>query len=192
MTNNTREIAHSPLRCDGTTAKSIHGAGRRTWATAGAVTLGILCAGPAAAQSARELAGAWTLVSSDTINAEGRRTPTLGANPTGNLFFTDDGRFLWLLLSTDLPKFASNNRATGTPEENAAVVRGSIAVYGTYAVEGKDLLFNIEQSTFPNWRGTQQKRTITSFGSGELKWTNPAGSTGGVAELVFRRGAAGR
>jgi hypothetical protein len=156
-------------------------------AAAGLMCLCALFTGSASAQSARELAGVWTLLSSDTVNPDGRRTPTLGTNPTGNLIFTEDGHFLWLLLSKDLPKFASNNRATGTPEENAAVVRGSIAVYGTYSVVGTDLMFSIEQSTFPNWQGSRQKRTITTFTSGELKWINPAGSTGGVAELVFRR-----
>ena len=142
---------------------------------------------PAYAQSSRDLAGVWTLMSSDTVNPNGRRTPTLGANPTGNLIFTENGYFIWLLLSTDLPKFVSNNRATGTTEENAAVVRGSIAAYGTYSLTDKDLLFHIEQSTFPNWRGTQQKRTITNLTAGELKWTNPSASVGGVAELVFKR-----
>ncbi len=154
---------------------------------AGLMGLCTLFGGSALAQSARDLAGVWILLSSDTVNPDGRRTPTLGANPTGNLVFTENGRFIWLLLSADLPKFGSNNRATGTPDENAAVVRGSIAVYGTYSLVGKDLMFSIEQSTFPNWRGTKQKRTITNFTPGELKWTNPTGSTGGVAELVFRR-----
>jgi hypothetical protein len=162
------------------------------WMNSGIAALGFICvcalfAGSASAQSVRDLAGVWILLSSDTVTPDGRRTPTLGANPTGNLIFTEDGHFLWLLLSSDLPKFASSNRATGTAEENAAVVRGSIAVYGTFAVAGKDLIFSIEQSTFPNWRGSQQKRIIAALASGELKWTNPAGSTGGVAELVFRR-----
>ena len=156
-------------------------------AAVGLIWLCAFFAASAEAQSARELAGVWTLLSSDTIHPDGRRTPTLGAKPTGNLIFTEDGHFVWVLLNTELPAFASNNRANGTPEENAAVVRGSIAVYGTYSVAGKDLMFGIEQSTFPNWRGSQQKRTITTLTSGELKWTNPAGSTGGVAELVFKR-----
>lgn len=96
-------------------------------AAAGLTCLCALFAGSASAQSARELAGVWTLLSSDTVHPDGGRTPT------GNLIFTKDGHFFWLLLNTELPKFASNNRATGTPEENAAVVRGSIAVYGTSA-----------------------------------------------------------
>jgi hypothetical protein len=31
-------------------------------------------------------------------------------------------------------KFASNNRNEGTPEENKAIVQGSIAHFGTYTV----------------------------------------------------------
>ena len=145
------------------------------YSSIGAIGLTCLSGLPSGAATARNPArgwpGVWTLVSSNTVDPDGRRTPTLGTKPTGNLIFTEDGHFLWLLLSADLPKFASNNRATGTPEENAAVVRGSIAVYGTYAVTDKDLMFTIEQSTFPNWRESQQKRTIKVLTSGELKWT---------------------
>jgi hypothetical protein len=133
------------------------------------------------------LAGSWTLVSSDAIKPDGSRTPTLGANPSGRLVFTSDGQFIWLFLDNALPKFASNNRAAGTPEENAAIARGSIAVFGTYSVEGKDLVLQIERSTFPNWTGTQQRRTVTTLTEAELAWTNPVGSTGGVAELRFKR-----
>ena len=153
-----------------------------------AALLSLGFAAPAAiAQSTGDLMGSWTLVSSDTVNPNGSRTPTLGATPTGRLVFTNDGHFIWLFLNADLPKFASNNRATGTPEENAAIVRGSISVFGTYAMTGKDLVFRIEQSTFPNWTGTEQKRSITVLTGAELKWTNPVGSTGGVAELAFKR-----
>ena len=34
-----------------------------------------------------------------------------------------------------LPKFASNNRQAGTPEENKAFVQGSLAYFGTYSVD---------------------------------------------------------
>jgi Lipocalin-like domain len=158
-----------------------------TMGVAGLLCLSIVLAEPARPQSGSRLVGSWTMMSSDAVTAAGGRTPTLGAAPTGNIVFTDDGRFIWLFLSTDLPKFASNNRAGGTAEENAAVVRGSISAYGTYAISGNDLIFRIEQSTFPNWRASEQKRTIVGLTADELKWTNPTGSTGGVAELVFRR-----
>jgi hypothetical protein len=105
------------------------------------------------------------------------------------LVFTSDGHFIYLYSRGDLPKFVSNNRTTGTPEENKAVVQGSIATFGTYSFAGTDLLIKVEHSTFPNWIGADQKRTITVTGD-QLKWTNAAGSGGGVVELVLKRAAA--
>jgi Lipocalin-like domain len=158
-----------------------------TMATVALLCLGVALPSTGVAQTAKDLVGAWTLISSDTVSPGGSRAPTLGANPTGSLIFIGEGRFIWLFLSADLPKFASNNRAKGTPEENAAIVKGSISTFGTYSVAGKDLVLRIEQSTFPNWIGTEQKRTIITITGDELKWTNPAGATGGVAELAFKR-----
>jgi len=88
-----------------------------------------------------------------------------------------------------LPKFASNDRAKGTAEENQAVVAGSIAHFGKYTVDQKDksFTFHVETSTFPNWDGTTQKRAFTVSG-GELKYTNPVASAGGGrVDLVWKR-----
>jgi hypothetical protein len=88
------------------------------------------------------------------------------------------------------PPFASNNRMSGTPDENGAMSRGVVAYFGTYAVdESKHLLtLHIDQSSFPNWNGTDQRR-VYAFIPDELRSTaeastaNPAES----AELVWRR-----
>jgi len=154
-------------------------------------TVALLCSGvalpsSAVAQSAKDVVGTWRLVSSDTVRPDGSRVPTFGTNPKGIIVFTREGRFIYLFSRPDLPKFASNNRATGTPEENTAVVQGSISTFGTYSLAGKDLTIKVEHSTFPNWIGTDQKRTITITGD-DMKWTNPAGSAGGVVELVLKR-----
>ena len=154
--------------------------------TAIVLCLGIGASNTAVAQTAKDLVGTWTLVSTDTVRADGSRTPTFGDNPKGIIVFTSDGHFIYLYSRGDLPKFASNNRSTGSPEENKAVVQGSIATFGTYSVAGSDLMIKIEHSTFPNWIGADQKRTIAITGD-QLKWTNAAGSGGGVVELVLKR-----
>ena len=151
--------------------------------------LGVALPGAGVAQTAKDIVGSWTLVSADTVRPDGSKVRTFGENPKGTIIFTSDGRFIYLFASADLPKFASNNRATGTAEENKAVVQSSIATFGTYSVADKDLTMKVEHSTFPNWMGTDQKRTIAITGN-DLKWTNPAGSAGGVVELVFKRTAA--
>ena len=95
-----------------------------------------------------------------------------------------DGRFVIINTRPDRPKFASNNRLDGTPEENKAVAQGTIFYFGTYSVNEaeKTLTVRIEVSSFPNWEGTEQKRPFTITGD-ELKWTNPV-STAGVGAVV--------
>ena len=120
------------------------------------------------------------------MRPDGSKVPTFGGKATGTLIFSGDGRFSYLFSRADLPKFASNNRNTGTPAENAAVVQGSTSTFGTYSLADKTLTIKVEHSTFPNWIGTDQQRTITTTGD-EMKWTNLAGSGGGVVELILRR-----
>jgi hypothetical protein len=106
----------------------------------------------------------------------------------GVVVFEPNGRFVQALARSDLPKFASNNRSTGTADENKAVVQGSLILFGTYSVaDDGALTLHMERSTFPNWNGSDQKRTITSLTSDELKWHNPAASIGGTTETVWKR-----
>ena len=109
-----------------------------------------------------------------------------GPNPKALLMFDDKGRYTSLIVRSDLPKFASNNRTTGTPEENKAVVQGSNAHFGTYAVEGDKLVLRIESATFPNSTGAEQRRPFTLTGD-ELKVIVPVASGGGTSTLVWKR-----
>ncbi len=101
---------------------------------------------------------AWTLVSSSSKMADG--TPAWGNNPVGLAIFTDNGCYSVQLMRSDLPKFASNSRTNGTPEEYKAVVNGSIASFGTYTVNEANKIFTIhyEGSTFPKPKGTEETR----------------------------------
>jgi len=132
-----------------------------------------------------QLVGSWTLVSASAPNPS---VQPFGLND-GFAIFEPNGRFSLSLIRSDLPKFASNNRATGTPDENKAVIQGCITYFGTYSVNEADggVTLHIERSSFPNWNGTDQKRVVTSLTAQELKYTNPAASVGGGAELVWKR-----
>jgi hypothetical protein len=94
--------------------------------------------------------GTWTLVSADVF----------GPSPKGALMFDANGHVSAHLMRSDIPKYASNNRAQGTPEEYKATVHGGITYFGTYSLNGTDLLFHIEGSSFPNWNGTDQKAVL--------------------------------
>ena len=116
----------------------------------------------------------------DTCLAE-----VFGPNPKGNLTFDANGRFSLQLLRADLKKIAANKRDMGTPEENNAIVHGSIAYYGTYTMNGTELVLHVEASSFPNWTGTDQKRTNVSpqpsthvHKPGAIGWSRNAHYTG--------------
>ena len=151
-----------------------------------ACILGIaLFAYDAAAQTAKDLVGTWTSVSITAVQ-DGKTIEPYGPNPKALLMFDDKGRYVSLIVRSDLSKFASGNRMTGTPEENKAVVQGTNAHFGTYVVEGDKLVLHIESATFPNSTGTEQRRPFTLNGD-ELKVIVPVASGGGTSTLVWKR-----
>ncbi len=141
-----------------------------------------------AAAQGKGLAGAWTIVSSDNVDAAGKKTPIFGSDLRGSLIFSANGRYSLTLARAKLPKIASDNRTKGTAEENQAIVAGSLSHFGKYTTDdkAKTFTFHVETSTFPNWDGTTQTRSYTITGD-ELKYTTPAASGGGRADLVWKR-----
>src|SRR5262245_51679777 len=137
-----------------------------------------LYANSAVAQSAKDLVGTWTIASAEAF----------GPTPKGTLIFDANGRYSLMLMRPDLPKYGSNNRSKGTPEEYQAIGAGTISYYGTYSVSGSDLILRVEYSSFPNWNGTEQKRTNFTVGGDELKYTNTATTGGGrPAGMLWKR-----
>ncbi len=141
-----------------------------------------LLSGAASAQTPEQLAGVWTVVKIESIAPDGKRTPAFGDNPLTQLILTASGHFSQFFMRSDVPKFASNNRLTGTADENAAVIKGSNTSIGTYTVADKVVSLKITGSTYPNWIGTTQQRPIISFTADELVWRVPAASGGNSIE----------
>jgi hypothetical protein len=131
--------------------------------------------------------GTWTLTSITSGEGTNQSLP-YGSNPKGTMMADANGRFSITVARSDLPKFASNNRMSGTPEENKAIVQGSIAYFGTYSIDEAThvLTVNIEGSTFPNFTGGTQTR-ILSFDGDEVTYFNPTPSMGGSAKVTYRR-----
>ena len=129
-------------------------------------------------------------MSTQYVETDGRKVEPFGPGAKGMLFFDAGGRFATQVMAANRPRFASNNRMIGTPEENKAVSQGVVAYFGTYTVDEPDhvVTLHIEQSSFPNWNGTDQQRRF-AFTDDELRYTaasstaNPAES----AELVWKR-----
>jgi hypothetical protein len=134
-----------------------------------------------------QLVGTWTIISATTKLPDG--SLAWGPNPKGLYVFTENGYYSSHLLRSDRPKFASNNRATGTPAENKAAVLGNSSNYGTYSVNEANKAFTIKflGSSYPNLEGVEQTRTFTISGD-ELTVVNPSPTVGGSpSQLVLKR-----
>ena len=145
----------------------------------------LACSAQALADQPNWIAGTWKLTAA-TQTEQGQSKEYFGPKPLGQVIFAANGSFSDILVRSDLPKIASNNRTRGTAEENAAVVNGSVAFYGTYSLSGDNLKLHIEGSTFPNWENTDQTRVVHRSGD-QFTWENAAGSGGGQIKLVFQR-----
>ena len=138
-----------------------------------------LPAGETAAQSAKSVAGTYSPVS----------VPAFGDSPRGLLILTADGHYSIVLARATMAKIASGARTKSTPDENKAVVEGSIAHAGKYTIDdkGKAISFIVATSTFPNWDGTTQKRALKVKGD-TLTYTVTAPSDGGKPnDVVWKR-----
>jgi hypothetical protein len=136
-----------------------------------------------------QFVGTWSLVSLRYVRPDGSAVEPFGPNAKGMLVF-DGTRFATQVMAANLPKFASNNRMVGTPQEYQAVSRGVVAYFGSYTVNeaGRIVTLHIERSSFPNWEGTDQQRKFEFVGD-ELRYT-AASSTANPAEaaqLVWKR-----
>ena len=157
---------------------------------AAALALGLI-GGEASAQSLKaQIVGTWDFVVAEITGADGKKSFPFGETPKGLLIFTPEGRFSQIHVASDVPKIASGNRLTGTAEEYAAISRRSLSVFGSYTVdeEKKTVTFRITSSTFPNWEGEAQTRTIDRLTADEFVNTNPnvAGGRGSASNFYKR------
>ena len=148
----------------------------------------ILSAGEATAQQKslkEQLVGAWTFVSA----ADSDNRQLFGPNSKGVMILDASGQYAQIIVRPDVPKFATNNRLQGTPEENKAAVEGTTANFGTWTVDegSKTLTVHYVGGMFPNQTGTDSKRTIVSVTADELKLHVAAIGAGGSTDNVWRR-----
>lgn len=139
------------------------------------------------AELRQQMVGTWTLVE-QWVEQDGKKIHRFGANPKGIAMYDANGRFSTILLRADLPKFASNNAMTGTPDENRAIVQGTNATFGTWSISEEDgtLISKIDGSSFPGWDGQNQKRVLTIAGD-DMKMCVGGAQIGGTACATWKR-----
>jgi Lipocalin-like domain len=146
-----------------------------------------LTATSATAQEAKDIVGAWAHVSNVNTAPDGTKSDLYGPSPKGQVIYGPDGRFSIFFHRADMPKIAANNRTKGTPEENAGIVGGMVALYGSYTVVNKEIVMKVEGASYPNWVGTEQRRPISMTSPDEILMVNMGGSSGGRNDLILKR-----
>ncbi len=149
--------------------------------------------GEAAAQQKslkNRLVGTWHFVIAEVTAPDGKKSYPFGPKPRGLLIFTAAGDFSQIHIASEVPKIANGNRLQATPEEYAGIMRGTIAQFGTYTVdeEKKNFTLKFTASTFPNWEGTTQTRSIDKLTDEEFINTNPqVGGGRGSGYNLYKR-----
>jgi hypothetical protein len=136
-----------------------------------------------------QLVGTWEVVSWEQVRPDGSKFHRFGTNPKGVQMFDASGHFAVMFFAPDLPKIASSNPSTPSPEELKLLTGRSIAYYGTYTVDenNKVIDMKIEASSFPNQVGGNNKRTVTLISADELKHQNATPLTGGQIYINAKR-----
>lgn len=137
-----------------------------------------------------QIVGTWNFVVAEVFAPDGKKSFPFGETPKGVLIFTADGHFAQVHIASDVPKIASGNRLTGTPEEYAIIMRRSISVFGDYSIneEKKTVTFKIVSATYPNWQGEAQERSIDKLTVDEFVNTNHKVAGGrGSASNYYKR-----
>lgn len=158
----------------------------------------ILAAGMAAAAGSGDahvgdrpgLAGTWVMDSAYEILADGQRVTNYGEHPLGLLIIDPAGRYSLQIFRRDRPAFATGDKARGTSEEFRAAVLGSSTHFGRVRIDAaaKQLIFDIEGASFPNWEGRRQVRDY-ALQDGLLRYAVPASASGNgtTAYSIWRR-----
>ena len=132
--------------------------------------------------------GVWSLCCADKILPGGKQVADYGADPRGIVIFTEDGRYVVEIFRSDRKKFASNDRAAGTPEEYKDAIMSTSAHFGRYAVDGQKgtITFTVDRASFPNWDETIRTCTFTLEGA-TLAWRTPARPDGSIPVTILKR-----
>lgn len=148
--------------------------------------------GYAAAPTLEAILGRWELVAWEIRIGE-RLIRPFGEHPQGVIYYADDGWMAVQITGPDRPAIASVDPLGGTEQERAAAYATCLAYCGTYEFRGDHVVHHVRLSTFPNWAGDEQVRSVELHGDQLVLRTAPVQTPDGTAdaELRWARGRQG-
>jgi hypothetical protein len=141
----------------------------------------------ARAAPASSIVGAWSLVSFDAIEAQGRESPRFGPAPVGYLIYSADARMAAVLAGTHRPAFKSPEGSAQSEERRSEALRNFLAYAGRYDVRGDHVFHHVEVSVFTDLVGTTLERQFTVDGDTLKIRTLPPEIWGSANVLVWKR-----
>jgi hypothetical protein len=137
----------------------------------------------------KRFVGTWALRATERKSLEtGETAPLWGANPTGTLIYTAEGRMSALVLAENRKAPAS---AIPTEAETLSLFMSMVAYAGSYTVEAERVVHHVEQSWNQAWTSTDVVR-FYKFDGNRLTLTtapapNPRDGKMSVSTLVWER-----
>jgi len=137
--------------------------------------------------SGDKLVGTWKLVSASSTTSAGERNKTpYGADPTGFLTYSEDGRMTALISYGGRRSLSFGG---GTQEGQAEAFKTFLAYAGRYTLSGDKVIHHIEISSIQNYVGKDLVRSIKFEGDRITLITPPTPVNGKtqIVELIWQR-----
>jgi hypothetical protein len=145
---------------------------------------------PAPPAAPLSLEGTWVMDTAFETLADGTRATIYGPHPAGLMMIDREGRYTLQIFRRDRPRFASGDKTRGTDAEYREAVLGSSTHFGRVRIDAarRQLVFEVEAASWPNWEGRQQVRDYR-FEGGLLSYQVPASASGNgtVATSIWRK-----
>lgn len=136
------------------------------------------------------IGGTWKLIAWRRNASDGTISYPLGADARGVLVYTPNGQMAVQITRSNRPALTTDDPLGGDVTARADAYSGYLAYFGTYTVQGKTVVHNIDGSLFPNWSSEKQVRPFT-YKPDELVLQTPptqgADGTTVVNELSWAR-----
>ena len=135
-----------------------------------------------------QLVGTWTLISYDSVAADGSKKSVFGSLK-GYVMLDAGGHYMYMVVDMTRSKWNSKDRTQTTNEEYAAAAKGLVAQFGTSSVDEttKTLTRKLEGALNPGHPGIEEKKLVV-VSADELKLLDPSSKfTNGRTEQVYRR-----
>lgn len=133
---------------------------------------------------ALDIVGTWQLASVSATTETGAAVAApFGANPTGLLIYTIEGRMSAIISHGGREPLSIADRICSPAEERAAAFSTFIAYAGRYTFSEGRVTHHVELSLVPNWANTDVVRLVRFEGERMILRTPPI-SIGGVSEIV--------